>query len=432
MLSLLVVTACTKDDPDPGPDPYDVPDPPERGSTANRTVLIYMAADNDLGGKGFAADDLTEITEAVRTLESSIYTKNNVLVFYDQYDASQQPSLFRLVKKAEIKASENDASMDELVITAEREIIKEFATEIISTEPSTIREVMDLAYTTFPAHSYGFVYWSHGDGWLPGKYQSLALRSSSPLRWIGVDKENGTGSSDYKTGIPELAGVLKQAPKKLDFLLLDACFMMSVEVAYELRDCTNYLVASPTETPGPGGPYTKLVPAMFATNQAAIQIAEAYYGFYESKYNPNVKNTNSNWTGGVSITALDCSKLGQLAEVTSACLPDEEPDVQSLRETVFDYDKRSSYGHVGYYDMEDMMELIMTPENYVKWLEVYNQALAFWKTTPMNFSATVGLFSMEEANGVTHYILSPSDTSKYTDYRTNSWYFDAGLSKLGW
>ena len=235
-------------------------------------------------------------------------------------------------------------------------------------------------------------------------------------------------------GIPGLAEVLRGAPQKLDFLMFDACFMMSIEVAYELKDCANYIIASPTETPGPGAPYTEVVPAMFASSQAAAKVGEAYYEFYDNKFDPDVTNTNSNWTGGVSMTVLDCSKLTNLAAVTKANLSSFSSDVSSLRNSVFDYDKRSG-GHVGYYDMEGLMEKILIQEKIEEWKTAYQDALTYWNTTSKNYSAYANLFSMDGANGVTHYIpsiLGSSATSRDNDYRNTAWYKDVGLSQLGW
>ena len=61
-------------------------------------------------------------------------------------------------------------------------------------------------------------------------------------------------------------------------------FMQSVEVAYELRDYTDYCIGSPTEIPGPGASYDELVPAMFFSEDAAVDIAKAYYEPYAAKY----------------------------------------------------------------------------------------------------------------------------------------------------
>lgn len=59
--------------------------------------------------------------------------------------------------------------------------------------------------------------------------------------------------------IDDLHEALQVLPK-LDFLLFDACFMESVEVAYALRDCGDYMISSPTEIPGVGAPYEDVVP----------------------------------------------------------------------------------------------------------------------------------------------------------------------------
>ena len=437
LCSILTLVACSKDNdpkPDPGPDPYEVPQPPAQGSVAERTVLIYMVGDNNLSS--FASSDLPELSEAIKKMDANTYKNNNLLVFYDQNSESLKPSLFRLIKTGDVKVSDTDPNKKELVINVQHENIMEYPNEVTSTDPSIIKEVMDKAFSTFPANSYGFVYWSHGDGWLPGKHQNVALRSLSPIKWIGVDWNNSSAnqSNAFRTGIIELAQVLKSAPKKFDFLLLDACFMMSMETAYELKDCTDYLIGSPTETPGPGAPYEQVVPAMFSLSNAALRMGEIYFKYYDNKYNPNVTNSNSNWTGGVSMTVLDCSKLKELAMVTRAKLPSQTFDVKNLRSKVFDYDKRGSSSHVGYYDIQGLMENVLAPADYVEWQKAYQSALTYWNTTSQNYSAIVKMFSMDGAKGVSHYIPS-SDTSaadRNKDYHSTAWYQDAGLESIGW
>ena len=91
----------------------------------------------------------------------------------------------------------------------------------------------------YQADSYGLVYWSHGDGWLP-------YPLGTGTRWVGQDKGNG----DNRMNISEFVEILRTAPR-FDFILFDACLMLSVEVAYELRDYTDYCIGSPTEIPGP-------------------------------------------------------------------------------------------------------------------------------------------------------------------------------------
>ena len=70
-----------------------------------------------------------------------------------------------------------------------------------------MKEVINTAFSEYPAQSYGLVLWSHGEGWL--------AKSQNKTRWWGQD-----GGSNYMD-ISELKDVLRNAPH-LSFLLFDA------------------------------------------------------------------------------------------------------------------------------------------------------------------------------------------------------------------
>ena len=48
--------------------------------------------------------------------------------------------------------------------------------------------------------------------------------------------------------------------RKWDFILFEGCYMGSVEVAYELKDKTEAIIASPTEIVSPG--MTEVYPSL--------------------------------------------------------------------------------------------------------------------------------------------------------------------------
>ena len=103
---------------------------------------------------------------------------------------------------------------------------------------------------------------------------------------------------------------------------------------------------------------------------------------------------------------------------------------------MFDYDKRNR-SHVGYYDMVGIAELLTNKADFELWKQAYDEAVVYWDTTPKNYSQTVGMFSMQNSKGVSHYIpkvISSSVTSTPMDkaYRLTSWYKEAGFSNLGW
>lgn len=146
--------------------------------------------------------------------------------------------------------------------------------------------------------------------------------------------------------------------------------------------------------------------------------------------------SNSNWTAGASVCALRTDKLVDLARITKQVLPGLVDNAQ-LRSLIFDYDKRRGSdgfqdGHVGYYDMANMMKKITDNGGYLTWRQAFDTAVVYWATTSMNYSAYIGMFSMEGTNGVSCYIPSVSNTVTDKTYRSTEWYTSAGFAALGW
>ena len=166
----------------------------------------------------------------------------------------------------------------------------------------------------------------------------------------------------------------------------------------------------------------------------AIQIAKAFYEPYEAKYDGELTNSDVSWTVGVSMGAIKTEGLSQLASLTKQLLAHVTEVPADLRKTVFNYDKRGitdSY-FVGYYDTVELMQQLLSSEDFSTWKAAYDAVLPYWKTTPKNYSRHVGVFSMERANGITHYIPRSDRTKAAESYRQTDWYKDAGLSQLGW
>ncbi len=394
LLIAILFAACSNDN---NPD-----NPASTDST--RSVLVYMVAQNSLAP--FASDDVDEMILGMSGVDISLY---NLLVYVDDKSA---PVLYHITK---------DKSGHVI-----KDAIKKYS-EQVSTDADVMKEVVNRAFTEYPADSYGLVYWSHGEGWLP-QYQSLSSSKVS-TRYIGID-----GNSVMS--IQDLASALTDTPH-LDFLMFDACYMQSVEVDYELRDYTDYVIASPTEIPGPGAYYDKVIPAMFTNydnaQSLAVAIAEAYYNPYATIYDSSAETTDSAWTGGVSIGVVKTAALDNLATVTASILP-ASIDNSSLIGSVFNYDKRSksSYYYVGYYDMTAMIKSLTNANAYATWQTAFDAAIISWETTPMNYSSSVGLFSMSGAFGLSHYIPSSLSSTKAKEYHSCAWYKALNLQRYGW
>lgn len=388
----------------------------------HRTLILYMAGDNSLSHflqNDSQTGDIDELLKGVASMDASVLEDNNLLVFIDKADSDFLPTVWRVCKHEPVLQE-----------------VKQFETDVVSSDPAIIQEVVDFAKNNYPADSYGFVYWSHGDGWIPAKVS--AVRSLTPFKYIGIDQQNGKIKSDdaVKTNIADLAKVLESVGQKFEFVLFDACYMLSIEVAYELRNCAKYVIASPTETPGTGAPYDTLVAAMLKDSDVAQAIGKLFYGYYADRYDgDNNFVPSNNWHGGVAIGVINCMKLDALAESTDKGLQGvASVDNEVLRQSIFNYDRRPNVGLHYYFDMVNLMQAIMPATAFYSWLKAYQEALPYWQSTPKFFSSARGWFSLEGSHGISHYIPKKNDASDTTDiaYRSTAWYKAAGLSKLGW
>lgn len=385
-------------------------DEPIDDQTLSRTVLIYMACDNNLAS--WAAEDFEEICAGVQKTNPA---KECVLVYYD---TGENATLLRVTHK--------DGK-------ARKEVVREYALPRNSVGREETIEVFQDAFGGFPADGYGLVYWSHGDGWIP---------QSASTRWIGQDYNGKFMDLD------QFEVALTHAPH-LDFLLFDCCFMQSVEVAYELRSRADYFIGSPTETPGSGAYYVDVIPACFASDIGAA-LGAAYYHYYDNYFDNTLSvgenrymDNADNWVAGASVSVIKSSALEPLAQATRQMLEGAEvPDMNRLNSMVFNYDKRSksssSSGFVGYYDLQDCMESVSenqagVEQAYEEWTDALDDAVVYWTTTPTNYSSFAYNFSMTDARcGMSLFIPKRLGSSALTAYRQLKWYQDAGIERLGW
>jgi len=386
------------------------------GTSGSRTVLVYQAAQNSLGK--FSSSDVDEMLKGFA--DGAINAqRHNLLVFID--DADGNPEIYQIMKDSDGKVT--------------KQKIYVFGQDYNSASPATLKEVMKKVTRCYPAETYGFVYWSHGEAWVP---YPVATKSLTPMadveyRWIGQD----TGFNNTRTQIVELAEVFKSLNIYLDFLMFDACYMLSAEVAYDLKDVTDYIVSSPTEIPGPGAPYDIIIPKMFGSN-AAVNIPKSYVDYYRATYDETRVNLNTWWTGGASVGVIKASEMEHLAQATKEAVETVDDDyfLPALKTGQMDYDLRSSSSsYIGYFDMVSVMERLLSEESFNTWRIAYDAAVPVFDTTPMNFTAfNQSLFSMEKAHGMSMYIPRRKNSTIGIDvaFRETGWYQAAGLEALEW
>lgn len=364
----------------------------------DRTVLVYIAADNNLSP--YQQEDIDEMLKAACNIPNNC----RLLVYVDDYN------LPRILSIEQQKGRRPAAK-----------IVQQYKSEHNSGDTETLRLAMEWITQNSPSESYGLVLWSHGTSWVPEK--------SPTQRAICVDSKTGSWME-----IQDIAEVLAQFPH-LDFILFDACFMQAVEVAYELREVTDYILASPAEIPGPGAPYNRLISPMFNIPLIPQDITEEYYQEYQenkihiSGYHPN--------HFGVCLSVVDCSQLELLATRTNEMIRKYvRTDHNISLSNVQQYYPLTSNNTPEYYDMNGYMrQLISDSQDYNYWKDALDQAVPYKFTTNQWFSAyTGGMETVDKENygGISCYVPQAERSRLNEAFRATSWYHAAGWQQVGW
>lgn len=158
---------------------------------------------------------------------------------------------------------------------------------------SNIRRALDFA----PAEKYAMVIGSHGLAWVPKDGSSS---QASRLRKLGIDPSQmwqrnpsaqitrhlGDNGTTVRYDVSEVAQAIAANNITLDYILFDACFMGNIESAYELRNVTKQIIASPCEVMGYGFPYNKIIPLMLqngGTSYDLEAICRTYVDHYRTE-----------------------------------------------------------------------------------------------------------------------------------------------------
>ncbi len=350
-------------------------------TTWKRVVVVYIMGENSLST--YAQRDLNEIRSAMKTIPDSC----QLVVFFDNSRNNEYPQILTFDKSGE-------------------KTLFAYKTDPLSTDSATLRQVLRTVTKESPADQYGLVMWSHGSGWLP----------QQPRYSIGVDNgKNSFSNIGTEMEIPTLANILRQSGERWTYVFFDACFMQTIEVAYELRDCVDWCIASPAEIPAEGAPYNEMLPTLF--DDQPWRIAEAYYDFYKTR-------------GGIVISALRTSEMEQLATATApliARLP-SYPATEGVQQYfALEYPEQ---WEPEFFDMGSAIHAWFDSD-YQAWLQTARKAVPYrfatqqWETAyPEFYNPTL----TDEANilGISMYI--PTEGGRQNEaFKRTRWY-----KRVGW
>ena len=377
LLSILLLTAlcsCHHDD-----DPED--------NLAKRTVFVYMAAENNLAS--FADDDLAEMKIGSKELAKD----QNLIVYVDRAGSSTTPYLARVYK-------------GELTDTL-------YMPEGLAADPTVLERAIRKVKTLYPAKSYGLMLWGHASGWLISNNDSISHPSSRAYAG-STGNNSSSGSGRYWMNIPEMAQAIASAmgSDKLKFIFGDCCSFGCMEVAYELRNVTDYVLGSPAEIPDMGAPFDLTVPDMFVEgDNFCRKLIDNYYNYYIDVYQTRgniyynrIPNDLSGYS--VPLAAIKTSELDNLANATAKILSTISDKVSTtgalnLDDVVY-YAYYSSYKYS--YDMLNVLKQNTSTSDFKTWNDAYNKAVPYrrysskWMTAFTQLATNMNYFTILDEN----------------------------------
>ncbi|MDD4514482.1 clostripain-related cysteine peptidase [Massilibacteroides sp.] len=347
---LLSLTSCVEDDCEVDP--------------LKRTLLVYIGRDNDLNQ---AYEDKRDAI-----VEGWNGEGGNLVIYQDLPDGAKLEVIYRNKKQNKSR------------------IIYEVPSEN-SADAKVLAKVIERTVEECPADSYGLVVFSHASGWLPD------ATLNSPRSII---KDNNTWMN-----LPDFADAIPDA--LFDFIVFEACYMGGIEVAYELKDKTEYVLSSPAEILSPG------FKEVYKTSINSLFLAEAdLSSFFTDVYDYLGEESSFK---SVTLNLIRTSELEKLAEWVRRNTKDEEfPSIDGIQ--VFD---RSS-NHL-FFDFEQHFARLTKTEYAKLELALLLEKCVINKKASPTFLLNYGGFKIEHYSGLTTYIAQERFPYLNGEYKRTKW-----------
>lgn len=294
---------------------------------------------------------------------------------------------------------------------------------------STMTDVLETVKGLYPHASYGMVFSSHGSGWLPSGYYSTGKITAGTaglqavpyidpnsdgsmprVKSIGID--NITSRNTYEMEIETFAQAL---PMKFDYIIIDACLMGCIEVAYALKDKCDKLVFSQAEVLEDGlCDYTTL------TQRVLRPAVPDLYNLCEDSYR-HYKNQDDPIYRSLTISMIDCTRLDGLAESCKSLFSKYRNQISLVNAAnVQGYFRARKHW---FYDLTDILRQSGIPEAD---MAGYNKAMSDCVLYNAATDTFIN-FDIRTHCGLSMYL--PADGNSELDefYKTLSWNKASGL-----
>ncbi|MDE7418738.1 MAG: hypothetical protein K2N35_00845 [Muribaculaceae bacterium] len=359
-------------------------------SKSKRTVLIYAVASNNLAS--FLIEDKNEMIQAAPNIEG-LGKDIHVLLYSVASQSATEATLAELLP--------DDSGQWNF------STIKSYDRNTFSTDPERMSEVFSDLRDEAPADNYGLIFWSHGTGWIPN-FTDHEVPQTTPQ---GMQKSYGSdkfgGVTDY-CDLDELATAIPD--RMFDYIWFDLCYMMGVEVVYQLRNKCDFIGGYPTEDWSPGMNYDVTLPMLSAQTPDLVGTGKAFYDYY------------NNQDLAVTITVMKTDGLDRLAQAAADVYsygqrPTSKAGLQNysrLRTALYDFGQYTKK----YLEESDAQSKALT--------DAFDAALKditlYAGCTTKNFNGTQNAFDPAQYSGLSCHFPGTSTRQAETYYESLDWY----------
>ncbi len=359
---------------------------------AKWTIMVYLDADNNLEDAGII--DFNEM-EAVGSTDSV-----NIIVQFDRvtgYVTSDgnwtDTRRFRVLHDDNLSA----------ITTSPVEIMGEQNMG----DPEVLKEFIEWSTANYPADHYALILWNHGGGmWKKGEPTRKTNPKDKDVCYDDTD-------NDYLSNF-EVGNAIKTSGIHFDIVSYDACLMGMIEVAYQIRDMADIMVASEETIPWDGYNYTGFLEGLvndpqMTTKTLAENMIDVYSAFYPSDY--------------VTLSAVDLHSIRNVVAKTDTLVSriiENDAAWDAVGEA---WNNTQYFADLSYRDLWSFASLVNSGVEDTQiqeaatelMLSIDNAVIDFYASEGFNFARGISIYFPESSNYYSEYE-DPSAGRDFADF----------------
>lgn len=270
------------------------------------TVMVYLAADNNLAVQGI--QDIDEMESAVASPEVQVvvqaeFSPDQLARYGCSAACFNRPDFDTFRYVVDHTAPETNGPNGSTTGIGNRDM----------TDPAELSQFINWSKENHPAENYAVVLWNHGGG------------------YSGLIEDVTSAGSNLMTLDEARQGLQNGGP--IDLVDLDMCLMGGYETLAKLEGVTDYAVFSEENVPGAGNPYGQILGTLAnQPNSSPQEVASLFVNEFHNDYVGNRMSTTKSAYDLGAFASFE-SELDELARALSSNLSALSSDLSGAAST---------------------------------------------------------------------------------------------------